>query len=92
MFNRKAEFGSVLAAIGESTPKHANYKRELGKTGESTFRYIFAQPSDRKREVMLTVMAFDVPTNQPEERPGVIDLDASAAAKRQRRRRRVREG
>jgi len=91
VFNRKVEFSKVLAEIAESVPKHKNFKRDLGKTGETTFRYVFGQPSDGNREVRLTVMAFDVPTSQPEPRTGVIDLDAVAAGKRQRRGRRVRE-
>jgi hypothetical protein len=90
VFNRKSQFSTVLAGIAESAPKHANFKRDLGKTGESTFRYVFAQQGDKKREVMLTVMAFDVPSSQPDPVPGVIDLDAIAAAKRRRRTRQVR--
>jgi hypothetical protein len=89
VFNRTVAFSKVLKEIAESAPKHEHFKRDLGKTGESTFRYVFGQPKDGNREVMLTVMAFDVPTSQPDARPGVIDLDAIASAKRQRRRRRV---
>jgi hypothetical protein len=62
VFNRNADFSAVLARIAEATPKHPNFKRDLGKSGESTFRYVFSQPSDANREITLTVMAFDVPT------------------------------
>jgi hypothetical protein len=62
VFNRNAGFSAVLAKIAEVVPKHPNFKRDLGKSGESTFRYIFSQPNDENRELTLTVMAFDIPT------------------------------
>jgi len=52
----------VLAKIAETVPKHPNFKRDLGKQGESTFRYVFVQPNDVSREITLTTMAFDIPT------------------------------
>jgi len=61
MFNRNADFSAVLAKIAETGPKHPNFKRDLGKQGESTFRYVFVQPNDPNREITLTVMAFDIP-------------------------------
>jgi hypothetical protein len=62
VFNRNADFTAVLGKIGENVPKHPNFKRDLGKPNETTFRYIFAQPNDANREITLTVLAFDVPT------------------------------
>jgi hypothetical protein len=62
VFNRNAEFSAVLTKIAESVPKHPNFKRDLGRSGESTFRYVFAQPNDANRETTLAVLAFDVPT------------------------------
>jgi hypothetical protein len=63
VFNRNAGFSAVLAKIAEVAPKHPNFKRDLGKSGESTFRYVFAQPNDANREITLTVLAFDIPTD-----------------------------
>jgi hypothetical protein len=62
IFNRNANFTDVLKKITEIVPKHKCYKRTLAGSGESTFRYVFHQPNDPNREVMVTVMAFDVPT------------------------------
>jgi hypothetical protein len=62
IFNRNAGFTAVLAKIAEVAPKHPHFKRDLGKSGESTFRYIFAQANDANREITLTVLAFDIPT------------------------------
>lgn len=63
IFNRNADFTAVLSKIAEAVPTHTNFKRDLGKSDESTFRYVFAQPNDANREIILSVMAFDIPTN-----------------------------
>jgi hypothetical protein len=62
VFNRNAGFSAVLAKIAEVCPKHPNFKRNLGKSDESAFSYVFAQPNDANREITLTVLAFDIPT------------------------------
>jgi hypothetical protein len=61
IFSRNAGFGAVLEKIAEAVPNHPNFKRNLGKLDESTFRYVFGQPGDANREITLTVLAFDVP-------------------------------
>lgn len=62
VFNRNADFTAVLAKISGTVKKHALFKRDLGKSGETTFRYILGQPNDTNREVTLTLLAFDIPT------------------------------
>jgi hypothetical protein len=62
VFNRNANFSGVLAKIQEIVPNHPNYKRQVGRLDESTFRYVFAQPNDPNREITLTVLAFDIPS------------------------------
>ncbi len=61
LFNRNKEFTSVLSKISEIMKTHLCFKKDLGKQSETSFRYLFRQPSDTNREVILTVMAFDVP-------------------------------
>ena len=61
VFNKNANFSNVLTRIAEVVPKHGNFKRDLGKSGESTFRYVFTQPNDPSRELLLTVLTFDMP-------------------------------
>jgi hypothetical protein len=68
VFNRNANFSAVLAKIRETLPKHPFFKRELGASGETAFRYVFAQPSDSNREIILTVLAFDIPMQPAEAR------------------------
>jgi hypothetical protein len=69
VFNRNANFSDVLAKIPEIVLTHPNYKREVGKLDETTFRYVFAQPNDPNREITLTVLAFDTPKAMPEGLP-----------------------
>ena len=62
VFNRNANFTEVLCKIAETVPTHKCFKRDLGKTGESSFRYAFHQPNDTNRELVASVLAFDIPT------------------------------
>ena len=62
VFNRNRDFTKVLASIDETTKQHSNFKRDLGKQSDTSFRYIFAHRDDPNRELVLTVLAFDVPT------------------------------
>jgi hypothetical protein len=63
IFNRNVKFSEVIKKMFESAPTHKCYKRTIGKLDESTSRYVFHQPADPNRELTLTVMAFDIPTN-----------------------------
>lgn len=62
VFNRNRDFSKVLAAIPDAVRSHPQYKRDLPGTTESAFRYQFANRDDRNRELLLTILAFDVPT------------------------------
>jgi hypothetical protein len=62
VFNRNADFSAVLAKIREAVPKHPLFKRDRGASGESAFHYVFAQPNDTNREIILAVLVFDIPT------------------------------
>jgi hypothetical protein len=61
VFNRKNDFSRVLGAIVETAKAHSNFKRELGGSNETTFRYCFSHKDDKNRELFLTILAFDVP-------------------------------
>jgi hypothetical protein len=62
IFNRNKEFSKVLEAIRETVKAHKNFKRDLGPQSETSFRYVFSHKDDSNREMTLTVLAFDVPT------------------------------
>jgi len=61
VFNRRKDFSAVLKAIQETVPKHSSFKREVPSQGETRFRYVLGNRDDRSRELILTVLAFDVP-------------------------------
>lgn len=62
IFNRNKDFSNVLNAIVETADKHPHKKRGPTKENETRFKYIFGNPSDHNREIVLTVMAFHIPT------------------------------
>ena len=64
IFNRRKNFSKVLDAIPETVKAHQCYKRFLGKVSESNFRYIFSNRDDSNREMILSVLAFDVPEKE----------------------------
>lgn len=61
IFNRNKGLSDVLAKIKEAAKGHPHYKHGPEIEGETRFRYVFGNPSDYNREVILTVMVFDVP-------------------------------
>jgi hypothetical protein len=61
VFNRNKDFSKVLESIQETAKAHTNFKRQVTVNSETMFRYVFAHKDDSNRELLLTVMAFDVP-------------------------------
>jgi len=66
LFNKNQNFSSVLAQIDSIIKKHPSYKREWSPKSdklksETIFSYVFHQPEDVNREIILTIMAFNVP-------------------------------
>lgn len=67
IFNRNRNFSQVLGAIPTAVRSHENFKKEVDDDGEGRSRYVFAHRDDRNRELVLTVMAFDVPRSGPKK-------------------------
>ncbi|MEW6529774.1 MAG: hypothetical protein AB1473_02985 [Thermodesulfobacteriota bacterium] len=61
IFNRRKNFSAVLDAIPSTVEAHSNFKRAVDRNFETNFQYIFSHRDDRNREMLLTVLAFDVP-------------------------------
>ncbi|MHC6151101.1 hypothetical protein ACVSQB_04805 [Bradyrhizobium elkanii] len=61
IFNRNVDFSGMLKAMEDAIRKHPNLKRGPQKESETRYRCIFANPTDANREVIATVMAFNVP-------------------------------
>jgi hypothetical protein len=62
IFSRNRDFTAVLNSIEEAANTHAHKKRGPNKESETRLRYVFGNPSDHNREIILTVMVFNVPT------------------------------
>jgi hypothetical protein len=62
IFNRDTTMTTVLDSVKAETEKHANYKRTLDWKHETGFRYVFHQNDDKNRELILTVLVFDIPS------------------------------
>jgi hypothetical protein len=61
IFNRNKDFTKVLELIQQEAKAHSHFKKELGNRSETSFQYLFAHKDDRNREMIITVMVFDVP-------------------------------
>ena len=61
VFNRQKDFSRVIEKIPEAVKEHPRFKRMIDDNGEGKSRYVLAHHDDKNRELILTVMAFDVP-------------------------------
>lgn len=61
IFNRDGNLKTILEKIPQLVEKHQLYKRTIKIDGETKFRYVFRFPNDPNREVILTIMVFDIP-------------------------------
>jgi hypothetical protein len=61
IFNRDGNLKTVLEKIPQLVKSHQLYKRTIKIDEETKFRYVFHIPNDPNREVILTVMVFDIP-------------------------------
>ena len=61
VFNRDREMSTVLNRIPDVVREHAGYKADRTYPSETGFRYVFGHRDDANRELILTVLVFDVP-------------------------------
>ena len=61
VFNRDVEMSTVLKRIPEVVKDHPNYKTSRDYDSETGFRYILSHRNDANREIVLTVLVFDIP-------------------------------
>ena len=67
VFNRNVEFSKVVLQIPEGVKKHSNFKRQVEYKSETGFRFILHHNEDKNRELILTVLGFNVPKPMPEK-------------------------
>lgn len=61
LFNRNKDLTRVLEQISPAVAGHLSFVREIPYGAETEFRFVLRQPSDRARELTLTVLVFEVP-------------------------------
>jgi len=61
IFNRNKNFSAVLEQISEVMKNHPSFTQELSYPSETGFRFILHHPEDKNRELLLTVLAFEIP-------------------------------
>jgi len=61
VFNRNKNLSSVIEQIKEATCEHSNFKK-VSRLDDTKLQYIFSQKDDPNREMKITVMVFDVPS------------------------------
>lgn len=61
IFNRGGNLTSVLGRIPEAVKVHSSFKRELSHGSETGFRYILHHRDDPSRELVLTILVFEIP-------------------------------
>ena len=61
IFSRNKNFSQVIETIPGAVKTHPNFKRAVDDNGEGRSRYVLAHRDDNNREMIVTVLAFDVP-------------------------------
>jgi hypothetical protein len=61
VFNRNKNITQVLNQIPAVVTKHPNFKRAIPLLGEGMFRCVLAHRDDPNRELIVTILVFEVP-------------------------------
>ena len=61
LFNRNKDFSSVLSQIPDTVKSHSNYKKQFVSNSETGFSFILKSKVDDNRELIVTLLAFDIP-------------------------------
>ena len=69
LFNRKRDFSSVLSQVTGVFHAHPQFIRVETYKSETGFRFIVRHPNDKERHLIVTVLAFDIPTAEQSDQP-----------------------
>ncbi|MBL1214981.1 MAG: hypothetical protein HND52_16585 [Ignavibacteriae bacterium] len=61
IFNRNKDTTNVISQIPDLIKGHSNYKKDFQKISETDFRFILKSKDDAERELINTLMVFDIP-------------------------------
>jgi hypothetical protein len=62
VFNKNKEFSGVVNQIIDIVKEHPNFIKQLEYINETGFRFVIRQKDDTSREIILTVLCFNIPT------------------------------
>ncbi len=60
IFNKNKDTTKVIETVKQATIQHKNFKRKISQN-EEELRYVFGHTSDMNRELILSVLIFDIP-------------------------------
>lgn len=69
LFNRNQNFSTVLSQIPEVFLTHPQLIRMETYKSETGFRFIVRHPNDSERHLIVTILAFDIPTTVQADQP-----------------------
>ncbi len=61
IFNRHRQLSTVISKIPEIVKQHPNFRREEKYNSETGFRFVLRHRDDVARELILTILVFEVP-------------------------------
>ncbi len=61
IFNCNLDFTNVILEAQRAMKDHQHYKSGPTKESETRFRYIFSHPEDKQRDIIVTLMLFNMP-------------------------------
>jgi hypothetical protein len=61
IFSRNQDFTNVISEAQRAMNDHQRYKSGPTKESETRFRYIFSHPDDKQRDIIVTLMLFNMP-------------------------------
>ena len=61
--HKNKDLTAVLRKIDEFVNKHPNFLKKLKYESETGFRYSFHHKNDKERELLLTILVFDIPND-----------------------------
>ena len=61
LFNREGNMTNILEKVPQIVENHSAYKTTVRKIAETGYRFVLGNPDDSARELILTVLVFNVP-------------------------------
>jgi hypothetical protein len=61
IFNRGGDLSTILSKIPDLVKSHNSFSQEVDYASETGFRFLIKHPDDVKRELILTVLVFEIP-------------------------------